>query len=131
MPFQKNVRLYFKRLRTEAIREKLKYLDDVFEYEYRPIVFNPLYFADQDPRLEQKEVSLSRFPFDADCEPVVGEETAELVDIPSIALDARDELDVGGAVGDAEEEFQSVLEVGAVFPEAFRVFYELLSEQYY
>lgn len=73
------------------------------------IVFYPLDLTDEDPRFEQEEISFPGLSFNGDSEPVVCEETSELVDIPSITLDARYEFIICGAVGDAEEEFESVL----------------------
>lgn len=77
----------------------MSYLDDILKDENRTIVRHPLDFTNQDPRFEEEEVPLLGLAVCvSDGEPIVGEQPAELVDVPPVAFDAREELVIGGAV---------------------------------
>lgn len=82
------------------------YFNNILQNKDTPIVGNSLDLADQDPGFEEKQVSLSSLAFNvSDREPVVGEESPKLVDIPSVAFDGRYELVISITVRHAEEEF--------------------------
>lgn len=75
-------------------------LQDVFQDEDRSVVRDAANLADKDTRLEEEQVSLLGLALGVgDREPVVGEETAKLVDVAVVTLDARCELVVCCPVG--------------------------------
>lgn len=96
------------------------YLNDILEDEDRPVIRYPPYFTDEDASFEQEEVSLLSFPLGVcDSEPVVSEQSSQLVYITAVPFDTRYKLVVCRTVGDTEEEFECLLEIGAVFSEPF------------
>lgn len=56
----------------------------------------------------------------------MGQESSELVDVPTEAFDGRYELVVGSSVWHAKEEFQGLLDVSTVFVETIGVFDQFL-----
>lgn len=82
------------------------YLNNVFKNEDRTIIRDSFDFANQNSRFEKEQISFFRLSLGVgDSKPVMGEQPAKFVDIPSISFDARYKFVVGGSVGYAEEEF--------------------------
>lgn len=82
------------------------YLYNVLEDKDAPVVFHSPNLADEDPSFEEKQVSFAGLALRvSDREPVVSEEPAELVDVPSEPFNASNELIVCSPVRNPKEKF--------------------------
>lgn len=105
------------------------YPNSILELKNRPVLGYPPNLADEDACLKEKKVPFLGDVPEGDGEPVVREESSELVDAPAISFDAGSELIVLCPVGNTQHQIQGLLEVGVVLAKTRAVPYQLLKEE--